>query len=101
MVLAADRGTPSPPSPVPPVVTARLDPGSLPSPAKPMKQKGRHEDEQSRVSTDCAGRLTVPVAVSVAVLAEAAPAWGSRAQIQDDAHRLNATVAQNDAATLL
>ncbi|HEX6403787.1 MAG TPA: hypothetical protein VF003_11605 [Pseudonocardiaceae bacterium] len=45
-------------------------------------------------------RLTVPVAVSVAVLVGAAPAWGSTVQIQDDAHVLNATVVQNDAATL-
>ncbi|MBV8993959.1 MAG: hypothetical protein JO287_09725, partial [Pseudonocardiales bacterium] len=45
-------------------------------------------------------RLTVPVAVSVAVLAGAAPAWASTVQIQDDAHVLNATVVQNDAATL-
>jgi hypothetical protein len=45
-------------------------------------------------------RLTAPVAVFVAVLAGAAPAWASTVQIQDDAHVLNATVVQNDAATL-
>ena len=45
-------------------------------------------------------RLTVPVAVSVALLTGAAPAWASTVQVQDDAHVLNATVVQNDAATL-
>lgn len=45
-------------------------------------------------------RLTVPVALLVAVLAGAAPAWASTVQIQDDAHVLNATLVQNDAATL-
>src|SRR5919206_2114103 len=45
-------------------------------------------------------RLTVPVAVLVAVLTIAAPAWASTVQIQDDAHVLNATVVQNDAARL-
>jgi hypothetical protein len=45
-------------------------------------------------------RLTVPVAVFVAVLAGVAPAWASTVQIQDDAHVLNATVVQNEAATL-
>jgi hypothetical protein len=45
-------------------------------------------------------RWTVPVAVFVAVLAGGAPAWASTVQIQDDAHVLNATVVQNDAATL-
>jgi hypothetical protein len=45
-------------------------------------------------------RLTAPVAVFVTVLAGAVPAWASTVQIQDDAHVLNATVVQNDAATL-
>jgi hypothetical protein len=45
-------------------------------------------------------RLTVPVAALVTVSAVAAPAWAGTAQIQDDAHVLNATVVQNDAATL-
>jgi hypothetical protein len=45
-------------------------------------------------------RLTVPVAALVTVLAVAAPAWAGTAQIQDDAHVLNATAVQNDAATL-
>ena len=45
-------------------------------------------------------RLTVPVAVLVAVLTIAAPAWASTVQIQDDAHVLNATVVQNDASRL-
>src|SRR5918912_2536015 len=45
-------------------------------------------------------RLTVPVAALVTVLAVAAPAWAGTAQIEDDAHVLNATVVQNDAATL-
>ncbi|MDQ3899203.1 MAG: hypothetical protein M3319_01675, partial [Actinomycetota bacterium] len=45
-------------------------------------------------------RLTAPVAVFVAVLAGAVPAWASTVQIQDDAHVLNATVVQNNAATL-
>ncbi|PZS16940.1 MAG: hypothetical protein DLM60_14685 [Pseudonocardiales bacterium] len=45
-------------------------------------------------------RLAVPIAALVAVLALAAPAWASTVQIQDDAHVLNATVVQNEAATL-
>ncbi len=45
-------------------------------------------------------RLTVPIGALVAVLALAAPAWASTVQIQDDAHVLNATVVQNEAATL-
>ena len=45
-------------------------------------------------------RLTAPVAVFVAVLAGAVPAWASTVQIQDDAHVLNATVVQNNASTL-
>jgi hypothetical protein len=45
-------------------------------------------------------RLTVPTVMLVAVLTVAAPAWASTVQIQDDAHVLNATVVQNDAATL-
>jgi hypothetical protein len=49
-------------------------------------------------------RLAVPIAVPIAalaaVLALAVPAWASTAQIQDDAHVLNATVVQNEAATL-
>jgi uncharacterized membrane protein YgcG len=44
--------------------------------------------------------MTVPIAALVAVLAIAAPAWASTVQIQDDAHVLNATAVQNDAATL-
>lgn len=45
-------------------------------------------------------RLTVPLTVLVAVLTVGAPAWAGTVQIQDDAHVLNATVVQNDAATL-
>src|SRR4051812_38392914 len=45
-------------------------------------------------------RLTVLVAALVAVLTVGAPAWAGTVQIQDDAHVLNATVVQNDAATL-
>ncbi|MFN2478209.1 MAG: hypothetical protein ABR615_03435 [Pseudonocardiaceae bacterium] len=45
-------------------------------------------------------RLAMPIAALVAVLALAAPAWASTVQIQDDAHVLNATVVQNEAATL-
>ncbi|PZS38398.1 MAG: hypothetical protein DLM62_14010 [Pseudonocardiales bacterium] len=45
-------------------------------------------------------RLAVPMAALVAVLAMAAPAWASTVQVQDDAHVLNATVVQNQAATL-
>jgi hypothetical protein len=45
-------------------------------------------------------RLAVPIAALAAVLALTAPAWASTAQIQDDAHVLNATVVQNEAATL-
>jgi hypothetical protein len=45
-------------------------------------------------------RLAVPIAALIAVLALAAPAWASTVQIQDDAHVLNATVVQNEAATL-
>jgi hypothetical protein len=45
-------------------------------------------------------RVTVPIAALAAVLVMAAPAWASTVQIQDDAHVLNATVVQNDAATL-
>ncbi|MGH3782233.1 MAG: hypothetical protein ACRDRO_16865 [Pseudonocardiaceae bacterium] len=45
-------------------------------------------------------RLAVSIAALVAVLALAAPAWASTVQIQDDAHVLNATVVQNEAATL-
>jgi hypothetical protein len=45
-------------------------------------------------------RLAVPLVAMVAVLATAAPAWASTVQIQDDAHVLNATVVQNEAATL-
>jgi hypothetical protein len=45
-------------------------------------------------------RLAVPIAALIAVFALAAPAWASTVQIQDDAHVLNATVVQNEAATL-
>lgn len=45
-------------------------------------------------------RVVAPIAVLVAVLVMAAPAWAGTVQIQDDAHVLNATVVQNDAATL-
>lgn len=44
--------------------------------------------------------LTVPIAAVTAVLITAAPAWAGTVQIQDDAHVLNATAVQNDAATL-
>jgi hypothetical protein len=45
-------------------------------------------------------RLTAPLAALVTVLTVAAPAWASTVQIQDDAHVLNATTVQTDAATL-
>jgi hypothetical protein len=45
-------------------------------------------------------RLTAPIAALVTVLVMAAPAWAGTVQIQDDAHVLNATAVQNDAATL-
>ena len=45
-------------------------------------------------------RLAVPIAALATVLALAAPAWASTVQIQDDAHVLNATVVQNEAAAL-
>ncbi|HEX4100190.1 MAG: hypothetical protein WAN20_25180 [Pseudonocardiaceae bacterium] len=45
-------------------------------------------------------RLAAPIAALVAVLALAGPAWASTVQIQDDAHVLNTTVVQNEAATL-
>ena len=45
-------------------------------------------------------RPAVPAAALVAVLVAATPAWAGTVQIQDDAHVLNATVVQNDAATL-
>ncbi len=45
-------------------------------------------------------RVVVPIAALVAVLGMAAPAWAGTVQIQDDAHVLNATLVQNDAATL-
>lgn len=45
-------------------------------------------------------RLVAPIAALVAVLVMAAPAWAGTVQIQDDAQVLNATVVQNDAATL-
>ncbi|MGH3840875.1 MAG: hypothetical protein ACRDS0_05430 [Pseudonocardiaceae bacterium] len=45
-------------------------------------------------------RLVAPIAALVAVLVMAAPAWAGTVQIQDDAHVLNATAVQNDAATL-
>jgi hypothetical protein len=45
-------------------------------------------------------RLTASLAALVAVLAVAAPAWAGTVQIQDDAHVLNTTTVQHDAATL-
>jgi hypothetical protein len=45
-------------------------------------------------------RLAAPIAALVTVLVMAAPAWAGTVQIQDDAHVLNATAVQNDAATL-
>jgi hypothetical protein len=45
-------------------------------------------------------RGVAAIAVLVAVLVMAAPAWAGTVQIQDDAHVLNATVVQDDAATL-
>jgi hypothetical protein len=45
-------------------------------------------------------RWTVPIAALVALLIMAAPAWAGTVQIQDDAHVLNATVVQNNAASL-
>lgn len=45
-------------------------------------------------------RWMAPAAVFIAVLAGAAPAWAGTVQIQDDAHVLDATVVQNNAATL-
>jgi hypothetical protein len=45
-------------------------------------------------------RLMAPVAALVTVLVVAAPAWAGTVQIQDDAHVLNATVVQNEAAAL-
>jgi hypothetical protein len=45
-------------------------------------------------------RVVAPIAALVAVLVMAAPAWAGTVRIQDDAHVLNMTVVQNDAATL-
>jgi hypothetical protein len=45
-------------------------------------------------------RLVAPIVALVATLVMAAPAWAGTVQIQDDAHVLNATVVQDDAATL-
>lgn len=45
-------------------------------------------------------RMTAPLAALVAMLTLAAPAWAGTVQIQDDAHVLNATTVQTDAATL-
>jgi hypothetical protein len=45
-------------------------------------------------------RLTVPIAALVALLVMVAPAWAGTAQIQDDAHVLNAATVQDKAATL-
>lgn len=45
-------------------------------------------------------RFAAPIAALAALLALAAPAWASTVQVQDDAHVLNATAVQNDAATL-
>jgi hypothetical protein len=45
-------------------------------------------------------RLMAPIVALLTVLVVAAPAWAGTVQIQDDAHVLNATVVQNEAATL-
>ncbi|MGB8961627.1 MAG: hypothetical protein WCC38_06680 [Pseudonocardiaceae bacterium] len=45
-------------------------------------------------------RLAVLLVALIATLTLAVPAWASTVQIQDDAHVLNATVVQNEAATL-
>ncbi|MGH3773944.1 MAG: hypothetical protein ACRDRW_21555 [Pseudonocardiaceae bacterium] len=45
-------------------------------------------------------RVTVPLVALAAGLVMAAPAWASTVQVQDDAHVLNVTAVQNDAATL-
>jgi hypothetical protein len=45
-------------------------------------------------------RLMAPIAALVTVLVVAAPAWAGTVQIQDDAHVLNATAVQNEAAAL-
>ena len=45
-------------------------------------------------------RWTVPIAALAALLIMAAPAWAGTVQIQDDAHVLNATMVQNNAAAL-
>jgi hypothetical protein len=44
-------------------------------------------------------RLIVPVLAGIATLVGVAPAWANTVQIQDDAHVLNATTVQNEAAT--
>ncbi|HET9254295.1 MAG TPA: hypothetical protein VFO16_03710 [Pseudonocardiaceae bacterium] len=44
-------------------------------------------------------RWVVPVVAGAALLAGAVPAWAGTVQIQDDAHVLNSTVVQNEAAT--
>jgi hypothetical protein len=44
--------------------------------------------------------MTAPLVALVAMLTLAAPAWAGTVQIQDDAHVLNATTVQTDAATL-
>ncbi|MGH3720311.1 MAG: hypothetical protein ACRDRI_15990 [Pseudonocardiaceae bacterium] len=49
---------------------------------------------------DRAFRLTILIAALAAGLVMAAPAWASTVQVQDDAHVLNVTAVQNDAATL-
>jgi hypothetical protein len=45
-------------------------------------------------------RTMAPLVALLAVLTVAAPAWAGTVQIQDDAHVLNATTVQTDAATL-
>lgn len=45
-------------------------------------------------------RLMAPIAALLTVLVVAAPAWAGTVQIQDDAHVLNATEVQNEAAVL-
>lgn len=47
-----------------------------------------------------ASRWAVSIVALVAVLAVAAPAWAGTVEIQDDAHVLNVTTVQNEAATL-
>jgi hypothetical protein len=68
---------------------------------------GRTTLEHSEVDAAGAGiitgmqfRLVTPIAALAAVLIMAAPAWAGTVEVQDDAHVLNTTAVQNDAATL-